>query len=201
MTARKGYLFSFQNFLRSYLFGATIKTSNNETEEFSMRKKLLTAVSAVMLTLICAANVSASTDYFKGHWGLDTERTLYFGTENGSYIKPITATIGTTISLADIIPEKYGYIFDGWYSDPRTKENRVTEFTFNENDAVYAKWIPNGLEQIAEQEIKTSPLTTAEILAYGNHLDEKTGVPVTALWVAQNKRLNELMEIYNENFK
>lgn len=166
-----------------------------------MRKKLFTAVSAVMLTLICAANVSASTDYFEGHWGLDTERTLYFGTENGSYIKPVTATVGTTISLDSIIPERYGYIFDGWYSDPRTKENRVTEFTFTENDAVYAKWIPNGTEQIAEQEIKTSPLTTAEILAYGNHIDEKTGVPVTALWVAQNNRLNELMEIYNENFK
>lgn len=166
-----------------------------------MRKKLLTAVAAAMLILTCTNTAFASTDYFEGHWGLDTERTLYFGTENGSYIKPITATIGTMISLADIIPEKYGYIFDGWYSDPRTKENRVTEFTFNENDAVYAKWIPNGLEQIAEQEIKTTPLTTAEILAYGNHIDEKTGVPVTALWVAQNKRLNELMEIYNENFK
>lgn len=201
MTARKGYLFSFQNFLTVFCMRDTIKTSNNETEEFSMRKKLLTAVSAVMLILTCTNTAFASTDYFAEHWGLDTERTLYFGTENGSYIKPITATIGTTISLADIIPEKYGYIFDGWFTDPRTKENRVTEFTFNENDAVYAKWIPNGLEQIAEKEIKITPLTTAEILAYGNYIDEKTGVPVTALWVAQNKRLNELMEIYNENFK
>ncbi len=79
--------------------------------------------------------------------------------------KTCNDNIGTTISLADIIPEKYGYIFDGGYSDPRTKGNRVTEFTFNGNDAVYAKWIPNGLEQIEEQEIKTTPLTTAEILA------------------------------------
>lgn len=33
-----------------------------------------------------------------------------------------------------------------------------------------------------------------------NYIDEKTGVPVTAQWVKQNKRLNELMEIYNEKF-
>lgn len=164
-----------------------------------MRKKLLTAVSAVMLTLICVTNVSASTDYFEGHWGLDTERTLYFGTENGSYIKPITATVGTTISLADIIPEKSGCIFDGWYSDPRTKENRVTEFTFNENDVVYAKWLDDGTPKEAVDTRVYA--TTAEILAYGSYIDEKTGVPVTALWVAQNNRLNELMEIYNENFK
>ena len=39
-----------------------------------------------------------------------------------------------------------------------------------------------------------------EILAFGNYIDEKTGVPVTAQWVKQNKRLNELMEIHNEKF-
>lgn len=164
-----------------------------------MRKKLLTAVSAVMLILTCTNTAFASTDYFEGHWGLDTERTLYFATENGSYIKPMTETVGTTISLEGIIPEKYGYTFDGWYSDPRTKENRITEFTFNENDVVYAKWIDDG----TPKEIKDTRVyaTNEEVLAYGNYIDEKTGVPVTALWVAQNNRLNELMEIYNEIFK
>ena len=33
------------------------------------------------------------------------------------------------------------------------------------------------------------------ILSFGNCIDEKTGVPVTAQWVKQNERLNELMEI------
>ena len=38
------------------------------------------------------------------------------------------------------IPEKQGYIFKGWYSDPRKKENQMTEFTLNEDGVVYARW-------------------------------------------------------------
>lgn len=171
-----------------------------ETEVFTMTKKILAAVLAASVMLPCGARAEI-IDRFEGHWELDTTRTVIFASDGGTYIRPVEKEIGTAICLDEYIPVKGGYIFDGWYSDPRTKENRITEFTFTENDAVYAKWIPNGTEQIAEQEIKTSPLTTAEILAYGNHIDEKTGVPVTALWVAQNNRLNELMEIYNENFK
>ena len=43
--------------------------------------------------------------------------------------------------------------------------------------------------------------TADEVLAFGNYIDEKTGVPVTKQWVEQNKRLNELMEVYNDKFR
>ena len=128
-------------------------------------------------------------------------RTLTFATEDGSYIEPVIKPLGTTISLAEYIPTRYGYDFDGWYSDPQAKENRVTEFTFNESDTVYAKWTPNGTAIYNAPALQRVYATDDEILAFGNYIDEKTGVPVTAQWVEQNKRLNELMEIYNDKFR
>lgn len=74
------------------------------------------------------------------HWTLKGTRTLTFACDGGTFIRPITQTVGTSISLKEYIPEKQGYIFKGWYSDPRTKENEVTEFTFTKNDVLYAKW-------------------------------------------------------------
>ena len=115
-----------------------------------------------------------------------------------SYIHPVTKEIGTVIRLDEYVPTKEGYIFVSWYSDPRTKQQQVTEITLNENIIVFAKWIDDGTPKAApEVPVITS---TEEILAYGNYIDEATGVPVTALWVQQNARLNELMQIYNQKF-
>lgn len=148
--------------------------------------------------------VSSDNEYYSdttlyAHWSLTGTRTLIFATEDGSYIEPVIKPLGTTISLAEYVPTRYGYDFDGWYSDPQTKENRVTEFTFNESDTVYAKWIPNGTV-IYKSPVMQNVATADEVLAFGNYIDEKTGVPVTKQWVEQNKRLNELMEIYNDKF-
>ena len=149
--------------------------------------------------------VSSDNEYYSdttlyAKWSLTGTRTLTFATEDGSYIEPVIKPLGTTISLAEFIPTRYGYDFDGWYSDPQTKENRVTEFTFNESDTVYAKWTPNGTA-IYKAPVLQNVATDDEVLAFGNYIDEKTGVPVTKQWVEQNKRLNELMEIYNDKFR
>lgn len=74
------------------------------------------------------------------HWTLKGTRTLTFACDGGTFIRPKTKPMGTSIDLKEYIPVKQGYIFKGWYTDPRTKENKVTEFTFNENDVLYAKW-------------------------------------------------------------
>lgn len=162
-----------------------------------MTKKILASVLAVSVMLPCGVS-AASTDQFEVHWELDTTHTVIFASDGGSYIRPIEKTIGTTVNLYEYIPTKEGYIFDGWYSDPRTKERRVTEVTLNENIVVFAKWIDDGTPKaVPEAPVIAS---TEEILAYGNYVDEATGVPVTALWVQQNARLNELMQIYNQNF-
>ena len=162
-----------------------------------MIKKVLAAVLAVSVMLPCVAR-AASTDRFEGHWGLDTMRSVIFSSDGGTYIHPAQQEIGTVICLDEYVPVKDGYIFDGWYSDPRTKEQQITEVTLNENIVVFAKWIDDGMPKAAPEVPVIA--STEEILAYGNYIDEATGVPVTALWVQQNARLNELMQIYNQNF-
>ena len=162
-----------------------------------MTKKVLAAVLAVSVMLPCGASAE-STDQFEGHWELDTTRSVIFASDGGTYIHPAQHEIGTVICLDEYVPTNAGYIFDGWYSDPRTKAERVTEVTLNENIVVFAKWIDDGTPKaVPEAPVIAS---TEEILAYGNYVDEATGVPVTALWVQQNARLNELMQIYNQNF-
>lgn len=162
-----------------------------------MTKKALATVLAVSVMLPCGAK-AASTDQFEGHWELDTTRTVIFASDGGTYIHPVAKEIGTAIRLDEYVPVKEGYIFYGWYSDPRTKEQQVTEVTLNENIVVFAKWIDDETPKAAPE--VPVPASTEEILAYGNYIDEATGVPVTALWVQQNARLNELMQIYNQNF-
>ena len=162
-----------------------------------IKKVLAVVLVAVSVILPCGAR-AASTDQFEGHWELDTTRTVSFASDGDTYIHPAQQEIGTVICLDEYVPTKDGYIFDGWYSDPRTKEQQVTEVTLNENIVVFAKWIDDGMPKAAPEVPVIA--STEEILAYGNYIDEATGVPVTALWVQQNARLNELMQIYNQNF-
>ena len=164
-------------------------------------QRIITTMLAVLMSasvmLPCGASAE-SINLFEGHWGLDTTRSVIFASDGGTYIHPAQQEIGTVICLDEYVPTKDGYIFDGWYSDPRTKEQQVTEVTLNENIVVFAKWIDDGMPNAAPEVPVIA--STEEILAYGNYVDESTGVPVTALWVRQNARLNELMQIYNQKF-
>ena len=75
-------------------------------------------------------------------WRITGTRTLTFATEDGSYIRPVTAEYGSVIRLTDYIPTRAGYIFSGWYTDPQTKENKVISVELTDDETVYAKWIP-----------------------------------------------------------
>ena len=164
-------------------------------------QRIITTMLAVLMSasvmLPCGASAE-SINLFEGHWGLDTTRSVIFASDGGTYIHPAQQEIGTVICLDEYVPTKDGYIFDGWYSDPRTKVERVTEVTLNGNIVVFAKWIDDGTPKAAPEVPVIA--STEEILAYGNYIDEATGVPVTALWVQQNARLNGLMQIYNQKF-
>lgn len=92
------------------------------------------------------------------HWTVVGTYTLTFGSDGGSYIRPITGLYGTTTDLQSYVPEKEGYLFDGWYSDPRTKVDRVTEYTFNENGVVYAKWIADETKTQPDTIMTTDPI-------------------------------------------
>ena len=166
-----------------------------------MKTKRLMGVFTAALLISGAINVSASdeTDLPTGYWNIaEPYRYIIFASDGGSYIRPLEKESSTTVNLCEYIPIKEGYIFDGWYFDPRTKEQKAETVTLNENITVYAKWIDDGTPKVVPE--APVPASTEKILAYGNYVDEATGVPVTALWVQQNARLNELMQIYNQNF-
>ena len=162
-----------------------------------MTKKVLAIVLAAFLMLPCGVS-AASKDKFEGHWELNTTRTVVFASDGGTYIRPLEKEIGTVIHLDEYIPVKDGYIFDGWYSDPRTKIERVREITLNENIVVYAKWIDDGtVKSTAENEYNRS--VTDNTVVFTN-ADTAISVPVTELWVNQNARLEVLMQVYNQKF-
>ena len=104
---------------------------------------------ALATTILLSTSASAATKpwwldryrvTFDNELGIVGNATLTFASDGGSFIRQITKRYGESISLENYIPTKYGYTFAGWFTDPRTKQNQVTEFTFNRNDVVYAKW-------------------------------------------------------------
>lgn len=74
--------------------------------------------------------------------------TLQFASDGGNFIRPITKRYGESISLKSYVPTKYGYIFKGWFTDPRAKQKQVTTFKFTKPDVLYAKWEKNPEEPI-----------------------------------------------------
>ena len=92
------------------------------------------------------------------HWTPIGSYTLTFASDGGSFIRPISGIYGTTTDIQGYVPQKEGYLFDGWYSDPRTKVNRVTEYTFNENGVVYAKWIADETKTQPDVIMTTDPI-------------------------------------------
>ena len=89
--------------------------------------------------------VTSDTEYYTdatiyAKWEIIGKRTITFSADGGSDILPITAKYGEKVSITNLIPTKQGFAFKGWYTDPRTKENRVTEITLTEDITVYAKW-------------------------------------------------------------
>ncbi len=160
-------------------------------------KRILTVIFLMIMCL--PITTTYAEDLPIGYWNIaEPYRYLTFATDGGSFIKALEKPIGEYVSLESYVPTKEGYIFDGWYSDPQTKENRVYGVTLYGNEVVYAKWIDDGTPK--PQKAEPIGLTIEQALAYGDYIDAKTGVPVTALWVQQNVRLQELMKEYNAKF-
>ena len=164
-----------------------------------MMKKSLSMFLTAFLLLACSLTAFADEGYpYHGHWGLDTTRSVIFASDGGTYIRPVEVQKGTVLNLDNYIPVKARYVFDGWYADPRTKQQKVTEITLEENIVVYAKWLGNGSPKQAERPRVYASNT--EVMQFGDYVDEKTGVPVTALWVQQQAKLQALMEQYYQKF-
>ncbi len=64
---------------------------------------------------------------------------LTFETNGGSYVDEIVRFTGMQLNLRKFVPEKEGYIFTGWYTDPElTKE--IKNLRLVKDTTVYAGW-------------------------------------------------------------
>ena len=129
---------------------------------------------------------------FDNELGILGNVTLTFASDGGSFIRPITKRYGESISLESYIPTKYGYIFKGWFTDPRTKQNQVTTFKFTKPDILYAKWEPNPHEPVnPNDEIMnkdTCYLTDEETKIRNEIIEEKNKVYIDGFgYVAPSK--------------
>jgi len=113
-----------------------------------MKKKII--CTALATTMLLTQTASAAPWWlgkyrvtFDNELGIVGNVTLQFASDGGSFIRPITKRYGESISLESYVPTKYGYTFKGWFTDPRTKQNKVTTFRFTKPDVLYAKWEKN----------------------------------------------------------
>ena len=129
------------------------------------------------------------------------DRYLFFATDGGSSFRPLKLTRGTKVNLNEYIPTKSGYEFEGWYSSPRDKVERLTEVTLDENTVVWAKWklIDGVSEMMLEEGIVQREVVDNHVVLVTDK-GETLITPVTEQWVQQNARLEALMKIHNEIF-
>lgn len=157
-------------------------------------KKIFTLLLAVTLCAGTTAAYAKDYPYPIGYYNFaHSNRYLTFATDGGSFIKTIEAPTGTEIDVTKYVPTKSGYKFDGWYSDPRTKQNKVENVCLTENIVVYAKWIDDGIPKNNENYVISRTVKDNSVI-----LKTTSGTveaPVTKLWIEQNARLEYLMSL------
>ena len=162
-----------------------------------MKKRIICTVLATTMLLSQTASaapwwLSKYRVTFDNEFGIVGNVTLTYASDGGSFIRPITKRYGESISLESYIPTKYGYIFKGWFTDPRTKQNQVTTFKFIKPDILYAKWEPNPHEPVnPNDEIMnkdTCYLTDEETKIRNEIIEEKNKVYIDGFgYVASSK--------------
>ena len=157
-------------------------------------KKIFALLLAIALCTGTTAAYAKDYPYPVGFYNFaQANRYLTFATDGGSFIKAVEAPAGTEIDVTKYVPTKSGYIFDGWYSDPRTKQNQVKNVVLTENIVVYAKWIDDGTPKNNENYVISRTVTDNSVI-----LETTSGTveaPVTKLWIEQNARLEYLMSL------
>ena len=100
--------------------------------------KKIKAVSFILFLLLIAAMIASCNKP-------EDLITITFETFEGSEVEPLKCNGKTVISMP-AQPEKTGYEFGGWYTDPEFNNpfvySTLLDNPVNEDITVYAKWIP-----------------------------------------------------------
>lgn len=121
-----------------YSFKGWYKSSSAEAEQWDFANDIVTRHLALY------AQYSRNSG---GGGGGSRYYSLSFVTNGGNALSMVQAKAGEVISLADYVPVRPGYSFDGWYADKELTE-RIGEISLHANKTVYAAW----REQTAETE-------------------------------------------------
>ncbi|MBE6605768.1 MAG: hypothetical protein E7635_01845 [Ruminococcaceae bacterium] len=87
-----------------------------------------------------------------------TRYTITFETNGGSDINAVKKVKNTIVDLSKYIPEKEGFIFEGWYTD-KALTNKVDKIQIKSNVKLYAKWSEGETEVIIKPNYKPDILT------------------------------------------
>lgn len=92
-----------------------------------------------------------------GSGGASTTKksTLYFKTNGGNEIDPVTVKTGTKIDLSKYTPVREGYTFEGWYGTATFDDEIGTFFISGDTVTVYAKWTRIGADHDASDFLET----------------------------------------------
>lgn len=75
------------------------------------------------------------------HYYRRLDARLYYDSQGGSYIEPLVAPYGTTVSITSIQPIKPGFEFRGWYDNPNfTGTAKSGTVVLDKDTQLYAKW-------------------------------------------------------------
>ncbi|MCR5502317.1 MAG: InlB B-repeat-containing protein [Lachnospiraceae bacterium] len=77
--------------------------------------------------------------------------TVSFDTRGGNRIAPLIVRKAAE-TVIDVIPEKTGYTFDGWYFDSSETRPMGEKAAFTEDAVLYAGWIDNGIPALSSIE-------------------------------------------------
>ena len=168
-----------------------------------MTKKILCLVMVVFSIFVTTVSANCNREELPiGYYNIVyANRYLFFATDGGSTFKPLKLPRGTKVNLNDYIPTKDGYEFEGWYASPREEVERLTEITLDENSVVWAKW--KIKDRLSQKQIENG-IVAREVIGNNVVLFTSKGetliTSVTDLWIERNKRLEQLMKIYNQKF-
>lgn len=165
-----------------------------------LKKVICLVMSALMLTGTTSLAYEERKLPFGYYNILYSNRYMFFATDGGSFIRHLQLPRGTTVSLDVYVPTKTGYVFDGWYLNPKAEGERVREITLDENTVVWARW--ESEDNVSLQSIEDN-IISREVVGNTVVIETQTATlaaPVTDLWLEQNARLESLMKLHNEKF-
>ncbi|HIW76724.1 MULTISPECIES: S-layer homology domain-containing protein [Gordonibacter] len=106
-----------------------------ETIKYDRITGIITGSTTHLSTFVAAEKKTS----VPGTGGVTATYKLSFNTNGGSSIDAVSKTSGTTVDLAEFVPTREGYTFEGWYSD-EALSTKVTSVKLTADTTVYAKW-------------------------------------------------------------